>query len=83
MPRKLFLAGALLALAAGPAAAQFPAPSLSLDNGPKQLTPGEKAKQKELDDAYKAATRKIPSRQQTADPWGDIRPDPATAASRR
>ena len=83
MLRRLLLAGALIALAAGPAAAQFPAPSMSLESGPKQLSPEERAKQKELDDAYKAASKKIPAKNHSADPWGGIRPNPATAETGR
>jgi hypothetical protein len=73
------MAGAMIALLTAPAAAQFPAPGLSLHNGPKQLTPAERAKQKAIDDAYKAATHKIPDKQAADDPWASIRPGPSSA----
>jgi hypothetical protein len=40
----------------------------------KTLTPAEqRERQKKLDDAYKAATKKIPD-QKSNDPWAAIRP---------
>jgi hypothetical protein len=41
----------------------------------RQLTPEEQEKQKQLDAAYKAATKKIPD-QKVTDPWGGVRPTP-------
>lgn len=82
MLRKLILAGAVIALVTGPAAAQMPMPSMSLHNEPKPLTPEEQAKQKALDDAYKAATKKIPDKQVADDPWGNVRSVPSTAKSK-
>jgi hypothetical protein len=82
MLRKLILAGSVIALVTGPAAAQMPMPSMSLHNGPKQLTPEEQAKQKAIDDAYKAATQKIPDKQVANDPWGNVRSLPPTNSKR-
>ena len=82
MLRKLILAGAVIALVTGPAAAQMPMPGMSLHNGPKQLTPEELAKQKAIDDAYKAASKKIPQKEVANDPWGNVRPLPPTNSKR-
>ena len=82
MLRKLILAGAAIVLLTGAAVAQLPMPSLSLHQDKRPLTPEERAKQKALDDAYKAATKKIPDKTAADDPWGGIRPNPATAKSR-
>ena len=55
-------------------------PSLSIGDAVKRkLTPEEEAKQKQLDDAYRAATKKIPDQNTTVDPWANVRPAPATA----
>jgi hypothetical protein len=83
MLRKVILAGALIVLVVGPAAAQFPMPGISLGKGQKQLTPEEAAKQRALDEAYQAATKKIPAKKQADDPWGDIRSLPSSSASGR
>jgi hypothetical protein len=79
MLRKLILAAFVLGLGADTALAQMPM-GLSLGHNDKpQLTPEQRAKQKEIDDAYRAATAKIPSKKVT-DPWGDVRPTPGTAS---
>ena len=75
MVRKLILAGVILALAAGPAAAQV---ALSPFNTPqKRLTPEEIEKKKAADAAYKAAMDKIPEKKATNDPWGSVREAPS------
>ena len=77
MVRNLILAGALFALAAGPAAAQV---ALSPFNAPqKRLTPEEIEKKKAADAAYKAAMDKIPEKKAGNDPWGNLRDAPPTA----
>jgi Spy/CpxP family protein refolding chaperone len=49
----------------------------------RRLTPDEIEKQQKLDDAYKAATNKIPD-QKANDPWGIVRPSgPAPAAKKK
>jgi hypothetical protein len=64
------------------ASAQVPEPNVSPWQK-KQLTPTEERKrQKELDDAYKAATKKIPD-QKSNDPWAVVRPAPTTAPNQR
>ena len=83
MRRKLILAGAAIALLTGTAAAQIPMPGISLGHDDKpQLTPEQRAKQKQIDDAYRAATQKIPDKNTAADPWGDVRPSPTTGSKR-
>ena len=75
MVRNLILAGALFALAAGPAAAQV---ALSPFNAPqKRLTPEEIEKKKAADAAYKAAMDKIPEKKAGSDPWGNVREAPS------
>jgi hypothetical protein len=69
------MAGAIVVLMTGAAAAQLPM-GLSLQHDKPKATPEEIARQKAIDDAYKAATKKIPDQQQAADPWSDVRPAP-------
>jgi hypothetical protein len=69
---------AVAAMPAGTARAQL-MPKFSLGADQKKLTPEEQEKKRELDNAYKQATNKIPD-QKAADPWADVRPPPATPA---
>ena len=75
MVRKLILAGALFALAAGPASAQV---MMSPFKAPEKraLTPEELEKKKAADAAYKAAMEKIPEKKAANDPWGSVRDAP-------
>ncbi len=81
MLRVFMAAAAIIALLTGAAYAQNPLmPKLSIGDAEKRkLTPEEEAKQKQLDDAYRAATKKIPDQNTTVDPWANVRPAPATA----
>jgi len=80
MVRKLILAGALLAVAAGPAAAQVSlSPFKAQDKRP--MTQEELEKKKAADAAYKAAMDKIPEKKAANDPWGNIREAPASGNS--
>jgi hypothetical protein len=83
MLRKLILAGAALVLLAGAAYAQtgFPMPSISLGKDKPPPTEEELERQKAIDNAYKSATKKIPDKQQAADPWGTVRPSQPPAKS--
>ena len=73
---------AALAVLAGSASAQF-MPKMSLGKEEKKpQTPEEQERQKQLDDAYKAATNKIPA-QSANDPWASVRPAPATPAPKK
>jgi hypothetical protein len=81
----LIALAAALAIPAGSAFAQNPfMPKMSLGgkDEKKPLTPEEQERQKQIDDAYKAATNKIPN--QTAnDPWTGVRPTPAAPAPKK
>ena len=71
-----------LALAALVVSLSAPAYSQGIDLshfGEKAHAPTEDAKNQKVDDAYKAATEKIPNRNAKADPWHDMR---GTSASR-
>jgi hypothetical protein len=70
----------VLALAPVGAAAQLPM-SMSLAHDKPAPTPEEIEKQRALDKAHKAATQKIPEKNNAADPWGNIRPAPAAPAA--
>ena len=88
--RTLACAGATVALLTAAAAAQ----GITMGDGgvglspfkqqeKKPLTPEEAEKQQRLDDAYKAATNKIPD-QKSNDPWAVVRPSaPAPAAKKK
>jgi hypothetical protein len=80
--RRLILAGMAAALLTVPAVAQMPSPSFPLNKGPKELTPAERAKQKAIDDAYRAALPKIQEKKGPTDPWAGVRPDPASPSKR-
>jgi hypothetical protein len=79
MLRKLIPAAAALVLLTGTAYAQsgFPMPSISLGKDKPPPTPEEIERQKAIDNAYKAANKKIPDKKEAADPWGNVRPNPA------
>ena len=81
----LAVALAVLAAPAGSAFAQNPfmlKMSLGGKDEKKPLTPEEQERQKRLDDAYKAATNKIPD-QTVNDPWAGVRPAPAAPAPKK
>jgi len=54
---------------------------LNLIEDAPSKTQEERDKDKERDDAYRAAQKKIPAQQQAADPWGNIR-EPAKPAAK-
>ena len=76
--RLILLAGVLLALMTTYASAQG-MPPISLRPPERTLTPEERERQKQIDDDYKAATKKIPE-QKANDPWAAIRPTPTAPA---
>jgi hypothetical protein len=80
MVKKLIQAAAIIVMLTGPAAAQFPMPSISLHDDKPKLTPEEEEKQKALDNDYKSATKKIPDKKPAVDPWGSIRSAPGSAS---
>jgi hypothetical protein len=81
-------AGALLVLLTAAAAAQ--GVGLGTDGvaispfkqQERKLTPDEIEKQQQLDDAYKAATNKIPD-QKSNDPWAVVRPTAPSPAPKK
>lgn len=83
MRRKLLLAGTALALLTGAASAQMPMPGITLGHDKPPPTADQIAKQKAIDEAYKAATQKIPDKKTVDDPWASVRPNPSTAARGR
>ena len=67
----------------GFAFAQMPMPSISLQGDKKrQLTPEEQERQKQLDQDYKAAAKKVPD-QKATDPWASVRPTPTVPAKKK
>jgi hypothetical protein len=74
--RKIIQAGVIVGLLSGAASAQMPMPGISLDPGPRPLTPEEKEKQKAIENAYKSAIGKIPDQKKPVDAWGGIRQNP-------
>jgi hypothetical protein len=84
MLKKFMQAAAILALLTGTASAQFPMPGISLGGDKPPLTPEEQEKQKQIDNAYKSATKKIPEQKDASDPWSDVRaPTPAPAPKKK
>ena len=71
-------AAAVTAVLVGSAAAQFPMPSVNLEQE-KVRTPQEIEHDKAIDRAYQSATKKIPDKQSANDPWSDVRSAPAPA----
>ena len=57
-------------------------PPISLRPNERTLTPEERERQKQIDDDYKAATKKIPE-QRANDPWAAIRPTPTAPAPKK
>jgi hypothetical protein len=81
MLRKLIQAGAIIALLTGAASAQMAiSPFKPMDKRP--MTEEERQKQEAAEKAYKSAMDKIPEKK-TVDPWGNIRPNPATASKNK
>jgi hypothetical protein len=75
-------AAAIVAMLTGSAGAQMSPlmPKLSLQGDQKKMTPEELEKKRQLDDAYRAATAKIPD-QKSSDPWADVRSAPVTPSA--
>ena len=72
-------AAAVTAVLVGSAAAQFPMPSVNLEQE-KVRTPDKIEHDKAIDRAYQSATKKIPDKQIANDPWSDVRSAPTPAA---
>jgi hypothetical protein len=76
------LAGALALMTANASAQTLPPINLLQGEQKRPLTPEEQERQKQLDDAYKAAAKKIPE-QKANDPWAYVRPAPTVPASKK
>jgi hypothetical protein len=71
-----------IAFPTGRAVAQMsPALSFPTQKQQKQLTPEQQKYQKDLDENYKAANKKIPI-QKPSDPWATMRSAPSASAPR-
>ena len=70
---KAFHIGVALMLLTGTATAQ----TFNLLNEKQPLTEEERAKQKAVEDAYKAKMNKIPDQKAPADPWATVRTPPS------
>jgi len=82
MLRTLIQAGAIIALLTATASAQGIPMKFPLKGDKRQMTPEEIEKQKAAENAYHAAMEKIPEKK-AVDPWGNIRPSPATASKNK
>ncbi len=83
MAERLLTALAVLALLTASASAQMPMPSMHLGGDKPPATPEQIAKQKAIDEAYRSASKKIPEKKATADPWGNVRAAPGPSQSQR
>ena len=81
MLRVVVNALAIFALLTASASAQMISPFTA--PAKRSLTPEEIEKEKAKDQAYKAASEKVPDKKGPADPWGSIRPDPAASAKNK
>jgi hypothetical protein len=81
--RLIPLAGALALMTAN-ASAQVPAGSAEIDDpaSGRKLKLEELRRQKNFDDAYRAAVKRIPN-QQPKDPWADVRSTPTVPAPKK
>jgi len=79
MLRKLIGAGAIVALLAGPAAAQ----SMNMLAPERQLTPDEQERERLLELQYRDTVAKMPDKKKSNDPWGNVRQAPAASAATR
>ena len=81
--RLIRLTGALALITANASAQSLPPINLlQLQREQKHLTPEEQEQQSKLDDAYKAATKKIPEKRAN-DPWADVRQTPTVPAKQK
>ncbi|MGZ3411356.1 MAG: hypothetical protein ACXWK2_09440 [Rhizomicrobium sp.] len=70
---KAFNLALMFVLAAGPASAQ--AINMLRDKPP--MTEEERAREKAVEDAYKAKMNEIPDQKASSDPWGNVRSAPS------
>jgi hypothetical protein len=70
------------AVSAGPAVAQFPMPSINLEQD-RHRTPEEIEHDRAIDNAYRSAAKKIPDKKAVNDPWADVRPTAPAAPGKK
>ena len=80
--RKAVCAAALSAAMTGMASAQFPMPSVNLEQE-KHRTPEQIQHDQAIDKAYQSATKKIPDQTTPNDPWATVRPAPSAPAPKK
>jgi hypothetical protein len=57
-------------------------PPISLRPNQRTLTPEERERQKQIDDDYKSASKKVPD-QKANDPWAFVRPAPTVPVPKK
>jgi hypothetical protein len=80
MSHKFAIASVLIVLFVGAASAQ----SMSLlptGQDKRQLSAEEQQRQDDIERNYREAVGKMPDRKAATDPWGKVRPAPATTSS--
>ncbi|HXX06523.1 MAG TPA: hypothetical protein VEJ43_00460 [Pseudolabrys sp.] len=77
-----FLVCAGVAALPGTASAQDFKPSINLNADSRPLTAEEKEKRKAVDDAYRSTIEKLPDKNKSTDPWGNLR-SPTTSSKQR
>jgi len=80
--RKLIYAAAFSAALTGVASAQFPMPSINLEQE-KHRSPEQIQHDQAIDKAYQSAAKKIPDKNAVNDPWASVRPAPPAAAPKK
>ena len=81
--RRLIGAAAVAAALSGAAWAQFPMPSVNLEQGARPRSPQEVEHDRAIDNAYQSATKKIPDQTAPNDPWATVRPAPTVPAKKK
>jgi hypothetical protein len=79
---KLMCAAAFSAAMTGMASAQFPTPSINLEQD-KHRSPEQIEHDKAIDRAYESAAKKIPDQSVPNDPWATVRPAPPAATAKK
>ena len=87
---KLIQAGAILVLMSSDAICQVgnsgntsssPIPLTMMPDSRRRLTPEEAQREQDIERSYRETVNdKIPDKKGSTDPWGNVRPTPATAA---
>jgi Na+/H+-dicarboxylate symporter len=78
-----FVVTASFAWLAGTAFAQDFKPSINLNADSRPLTQEEKEKRKAVDEAYRSTIEKLPDKNKSTDPWGNLRSPTTTPSKQR